>query len=274
MASQEQSHRQMKDFAGKIALVTGASSGIGRAPSRQLAAEGARLILTSRRQSVLEEVAAEVAPAEALPIAADLRDPAGIQRLAFIVKERFGHVDLLINNAGIGLHALSIDTPPEIVRDLFDLNFFAPIELIRQLVPLMPAGGAVVNISSVAGKLTLPHLNIYCASKFALNAFSDGLWIEIHHRAIHVMSVCPGYVETSFGENLLMGKPIGDVPGQKLFTITADECARASLDGLRRGKRTVVTPRIGWALIAFARIFPGFVFRRMTSRIKRDHNRT
>jgi short-subunit dehydrogenase len=262
----------MRDFAGKIAVVTGASSGIGRAISRQLAAAGARLILTSRRQSVLEEVAREIAPAEAVPIAADLRDWESLARLTATIKQRFGRLDLLVNNAGVGLHALSVDTPPDLVRQLFELNFFAPVELARQLVPLMPRGSAVINVSSIAGKIPLPDLNIYCASKYALNAFSDGLWIELRHRGIHVMSVCPGYVKTSFGENLLLGRPIDNVPGRKRFTISADECARATLDGLRRDRRTVVVPRIGWILIGFARLFPNFVFQRMADRIKRRNN--
>jgi short-subunit dehydrogenase len=262
----------MNNLSGKIALVTGASSGIGRALARQLAAAGASLILTSRRQSVLEEVASEIAPAEAVPIAADLRDPQAVERLTSGITERFGRLDLLVNNAGVGLHALSIDTPPDLVRQLFELNFFAPVELTRRLVPLMPRGAAVINIGSIAGKLPLPELNIYCASKYALNAFSDGLWIELRHRGIHAMSVCPGYVKTEFGENLLMGKPIGNVPGQKRFMISAEECARATLDGLARGRRTVVVPRIGWLLIAFARLFPNFVFSRMAGRVKRRDN--
>jgi len=272
MASQKPVYKIMHDLTGKIALVTGASSGIGRALARQLAAAGAGVVLTSRRQSLLEEVAREIAPAEAVPIAADLRDPEALERLTTGIKERFGRLDLLINNAGVGLHALSIDTPPELVRQLFELNFFAPVELARRLVPIMPRGAAVINISSIAGKLPLPGLNIYCCSKYALNAFSDGLWIELRHRGIHVMSVCPGYVKTAFGENLLMGKPVGNVPGRKRFTISADECARATLDGLARGKRTVVVPRIGWLLIAFARLFSNFVFSRMAGRVKARDN--
>lgn len=272
MASLKLVYKTMNDLTGKIALVTGASSGIGRTLARQLAAAGATLILTSRRQAVLEEVAREIAPAVAVAIAADLRHPEALARLTAGIKKRFGRLDLLFNNAGVGLHALSIDTPPELVRQLFELNFFAPVELTRQLVPIMPRGAAVINISSIAGKLPLPELNIYCSSKYALNAFSDGLWIELRQRGIHVMSVCPGYVKTAFGENLLMGKPVGNVPGQKRFSISTDECARATLDGLARGKRTVVVPRIGWLLIAFARLFPSFVFSRMADRVKRRDN--
>ena len=258
----------MNDYAGKTAVVTGASSGIGRALSRQLAARGARVILTARRQAVLEEVAREVEPAEGIPIAADLRDPAAIERLADAVRQCLGRVDLLVNNAGVGLHKAAIESPPEIVRQLFELNLFGPVELTRRLVPLIPRGGAIVNVSSIAGKVPLPNLNLYSASKYALNAFSDGLSMELRGEGIQVMKVCPGYVETAFGDSVLLGKLPQHVPGKKRFTISADECAEAILEGLRCGKRTVVTPRIGWLVVAIARLMPGVLFSRMAGHVK------
>lgn len=258
----------MNDYAGKTAVVTGASSGIGRALSRQLAARGARVILVARRQPVLEEVAREIEPAEGIPIAADLRDSAAIERLSNEIKQRVERVDLLVNNAGVGLHKAAIESPPEIVRQLFELNVFGPVELTRRLVPVMPRGGAVVNVSSIAGKVPLPNLNLYSASKYALNAFSDGLSMELHGKGIHVMKVCPGYVETAFGDSVLLGKIPHNVPGKSRFTISADQCAHAILEGLARGKRTVVTPRIGWLFIGLARLIPGFLFSRMAGHVK------
>ena len=258
----------MNDFAGKTALVTGASSGIGRALSRQLAARGARVILTARRQAALEAVAREIAPAESIVIAADLCGPAALEGLVDEVERHVQRLDLLVNNAGVGLHKAAIESPPEIVRQLFALNLFAPVELTRRLVPLIPPGGAVVNISSIAGKVPVPNLNLYSASKYALNAFSDGLWMELRRKGIHVMSVCPGYVDTPFGDNILLGRAPSKVPGKKYFTISADECALAALNGLSRGKRMVVTPRIGWLLVGVARLMPGLLFGRMAGRVR------
>jgi len=268
MASLRAGKQTMNDYAGKTAVVTGASSGIGRALSHQLAARGARVILTARRQAVLEEVAREIEPAEGIPMAADLRDPTAITRLSDEIKRRVERVDLLVNNAGVGLHRAAIESPSEIVRQLFELNVFGPVELTRQLVPLMPHGGAVVNVSSIAGKVPLPNLNLYSASKYALNAFSDGLSMELRGKGIHVMTVCPGYVETAFGDSVLLGKMSHKVPGKKRFAISADECALAILEGLGRGKRTVVTPRIGWLFIGIARLIPGFLFGRMAGHVK------
>ena len=250
-------------FAGKTVLITGASSGIGRALAHRLGAEGARLILTARSKERLDQVASEVSPAEAAVCPADLCDAASIDALCEDVQRRFGRIDILINNAGVGLYAPSYDTSPKSVRRLIDLNFLAPVELTRRFSPTIPRGGAVVNISSIAGKVPLPWLTLYSASKYALNAFSDGLRMELGKRGIAVLCVCPGYVDTPFRKNVLQGTIPEKVAGQSRFMITADECARATLEGLRKGKRTVVTPRIGWLLVLLARMLPHFVYDRM-----------
>ncbi len=121
----------------------------------------------------------------------------------------------------------------------------------------------MINISSIAGKVPLPWLTLYSASKYALNAYSDGLRVELGQAGIHVLCVCPGYVDTPFRENVLQGEIPEPVARQKLFMITAEQCAEATLDGLRRRKRTIVTPRIGWVLVVLARLLPGFLFARM-----------
>ncbi len=253
----------IKSFAGKTVLITGASSGIGRALAHRLGAEGAQLILTARSKERLDQVASEVSPAEAEVYPADLCDTASIDALCEDVQRRYGRIDILINNAGVGLYAPSYDTSPKSVRRLVDLNFLAPVELTRRFSPTIPRGGAVVNISSIAGKVPLPWLTLYSASKYALNAFSDGLRMELGKRGIAVLCVCPGYVDTPFRTNVLQGTIPEKVAGQSRFMITADECAQATLEGLRKGKRTVVTPRIGWLLVLLARMLPHFVYDRM-----------
>ena len=248
---------------GKTVFLTGASSGVGRVCARLLAAEGARLILTARSSDRLESVAREVHPAKVIVLPADLEDPSAISALCEETSRRVSTVDILINNAGVGLYAPSFEAPPELVRRMFALNFLAPVELVRRLKPLIPRGGAIVNISSIAGKVPLPWLSLYSASKFALNAFSDALRMELGASDIHVLSVCPGYVDTPFRDNVLQGAIPDKVAGQRRFMITAEQCAQATLEGLRRRKRTVVTPRISWVLVALARLFPGFLYRRL-----------
>ncbi len=250
-------------FEGKTALITGASSGIGRATALALGRVGVRLILTGRSRERLEEVAREVSPTEAVVIPADLCDRASLEQLASEARGRCKTIDILINCAGVGMYVPSFDADPVMLRRLFELNFFAPVDLTARILPVIPRGGAVVHISSIGGKVPLPWLSLYSASKYALNGYSDGLRMELNGRGIQVMCVCPGFVETPFRDNVLVGKIPPAVNRQRRFKITAEECADAIVDGLRKGKRTVVTPRIGWVLVALVRLFPGVIFPRM-----------
>ncbi len=251
------------DFRNKTALITGASSGIGRATAQALARQGVRLILSGRSRQRLEEVAREAAPAEAALIPADLCDPGDVDRLASEARALFPAIDILINCAGVGMYVPSFEADREMLRRLFELNFFAPVELTARLLPAIPRGGAVVNVSSIGGKIPLPWLSLYSASKYALNGYSDGLRMELNGRGIQVLSVCPGFVDTPFRDNVLTGEIPPAVNRQRRLKITAEQCAAAIIDGLRKRKRTVVTPRIGWALVALVRLFPGLVFPRM-----------
>jgi short-subunit dehydrogenase len=251
------------DFRNKTALITGASSGIGRATAQALARQGARLILTARSPERLEQVAREVAPAETALLPADLCDRAAVDKLAADARARFPSIDILINCAGVGMYVPSFEADPVMLRRLFELNFFAPVDLTGRLLPAIPRGGAVVNVSSIGGKIPLPWLSLYSATKYALNAYSDGLRMELTGRGIQVLSVCPGFVDTPFRDNVLTGSIPPAVDRQRRLKITAPQCAEAILDGLRKKKRTVVTPRLGWALIALVRLFPGIIFPRM-----------
>ena len=249
-------------FREKTFLITGASSGIGRACAARFAAEGARLILTSRRRDALEAAAAQAGGAAAV-IPADLTDANSAAALCERICADFPRLDGIVHSAGVGLYAPSYDSHPDKARRLLELNFLAPVEITRRLLPQMPDGGAVVTISSVAGKIPLPWLNLYSASKYALNAFSDGLRIELAERRIAVLNVCPCYVETPFQQNVLQGRVPANLAGDRMFKVTAEECAEAVVNGLRNGKRTIVVPRIGWLLVLAARLFPATVHGRM-----------
>ncbi len=239
---------------GKVALITGASRGIGAACAAELAGRGARLSLVARSEPGL----AAAGGREALVTAGDITDEAVRARAVERTLERFGRIDILINNAAAGLYLPAWDTPPEAARRLFELNFFAPLEMARLAAPHMRAqgGGAIVNVASVAAKATLPWLTLYSASKAALCALTDGLRVELAPHGIHAMAVCPGYVRTGFQEHALAGKPPESVRKSRRFTITAEVCARAIARGIEREARTVMAPRSAWLLVAAARLFP------------------
>lgn len=249
---------------GKVVLITGASEGIGAACVSAFRNRGARIALTARSAEKLQSTAS----AEDLVIPLDLYDVASRSDLIETTLNRFGRIDVLINNAGAGLYTPAHASDPELARKLFEMNFFAPLDLIRACTPHMKrqGGGTIVNVSSIAGVVTLPWFTLYSATKSALISLTDGLRVELRRDGIHCMSVCPGYVRTDFQKNILAGKvPTALGSMRNRWAITPEQCADAIVRGVMRQARTVVTPKIGHVLVAAARIFPGIVDRQLES---------
>ena len=143
---------------------------------------------------------------------------------------------------------------------LFELNFFAPLALAQLAAPyLRRTRGTVVNVSSIAGQISLPWLPVYSASKFALAAITSAQRTELKRDGVHVMGVFPGYVNTDFQAHAAGPRPPERVIQGKRFAVSAEECAEAIVDGIAHRKRMVVTPRTGWLLVWANRLFPGFV---------------
>ena len=153
----------------------------------------------------------------------------------------------------------------EQARVLMELNFFAPLALSQLVVPHMRArrSGMIVNVGSIAGKVTLPWMTLYSVSKYALGSWTEGLNMELRRDGVHAMIVCPGYVQTAFQKNALAGHAPARVQQARSFAIRPEECARAIRRGVERNARTVVTPAAGWIFVAAMRLFPGFVLKRM-----------
>ena len=248
---------------GKVVLITGASQGIGAACAGEFARAGARLSLTARSEDGLQRAA----PPDALLTTGDLTQEETRRAVVKRTLERFGSVDILINNAGAGLYSPSWNTPLEDVKWLLDLNVLAPLALAQLVVPPMRAqrSGLIVNVGSIAGQISLPWLTIYSASKFALGALTEGMRMELKRDGVRTMIVCPGYVKTAFQQNARGGQPPAAMVQGRRFAITPQQCARAIRMGVERNARTVVTPRMGWLLIGAARLFPGFVEGRLAA---------
>lgn len=190
----------MSADARPVALVTGASSGIGRATALLLARSGYRVLATVRsdlREASLRSEAAGL-PIEILRL--DLADEAGASRVAQEVLRRAGRIDVLVNNAGYAKLGAAEDLPRADLRHQFEVNVFGAMQLCRELIPTMRAqrSGRIVNVSSLAGKVSVPLMGAYCASKFALEAFSDALRAEVKPAGIRVILVEPGPVSTNF----------------------------------------------------------------------------
>ena len=247
---------------GKVVLITGASQGIGAACARVFSERGARLSLVARSAEGL----AQVGDKNTLRTAGDVTDPGVRSRTVEATMERFGHIDILINNAGAGIFLPSAEAPIDAVRRMFELNVFAMLGMVQLAVPHMrrQGGGFIVNIGSIAGKVTLPWLTLYSASKYAVGSFTDGLRMELKRDGIHAMTVCPGYVRTAFAANAITGVAPGSFGGGKLFTIDAQTCAEAVARGVERNSRTVVIPRGGWLFVMLERLFPSLVDYKLT----------
>ena len=246
----------MKKLAGKVALITGASMGIGEAIARVLAADGATVALAARSREKLEVLARSL-PTEAIAIQADVSRPEEVRAMVARTVEHFGRMDILVNNAGVGMYASVADMKPDQFERLVATNWLGPVHAIQAAVPHMKrqGGGTIVNISSVAGKVALPWMGAYCASKFALNALSSSLRMELRPENIHVLTVCPGRVKTPFTENAYK-----DFATSPLYPggISAERVARAVLRGVHRKKREIVVPAdnrlFGWLHGLFPRL--------------------
>lgn len=233
------------ELTDRVAIVTGASEGIGRALAQLLVSEGAQVVLAARSKDKLEALAAELGSERALAVPTDVAQPAQVERLVARTVEWFGGVDILVNNAGFGIYGLVEEMDWEHFRQMWEVNFFGAVACTRAALPhLRQRGGAVVNISSVAGKIPLPYMAGYCATKFALNAFSDGLRMELARAGVHVLTVCPGRVRTNFHQAAYRdGKDLPKIFQQRHPTgVAAEAVARVTVKALRRGRREVVIP--------------------------------
>jgi short-subunit dehydrogenase len=252
----------MDSLQGKVVIVTGASQGIGARLAHALRERGALLTLVARNETALRAVAGP----DDLVIPCDLTRDAGRDAIVEETAASRGRIDVLINNAGRGSYYSPSNAPLADARNLFDLNFFAPFHLAQLAIPwLKQTKGTIVNVSSIAGQISLPWLPVYSASKFALASVTSTQRIELRRHGVNVMGVFPGYVDTGFQAHAEGAAPPASIVKGKRLAISAIECAEAIVRGIERRSSVVVTPRIGWMLVLFNRFFPAVVESRMES---------
>src|ERR1041384_5826391 len=195
----------MSSLIGKTAIVTGGSRGIGLAIARALVKSDANVMITGTTQEHLDSAQRDLG-AKALAQAADVRDYADVERAFDAAASTFGGIDILINNAGVGVFTPVADMTIEQWHDVIDTNLTGVFYCCRAALPHMRRrGGWIINISSLAGKNAFPEAAAYCASKSGLNAFSEALMQEVRHDGIRVAYVMPGSGNTSFGGHQTAG---------------------------------------------------------------------
>jgi len=249
------------DMAGKVVVVTGASMGIGEAIAKIFADAGASVVLLSRDASRAEAARHRVGHTDrTLALACDVRNREEIDRALALTLHHFDRVDVWVNNAGVGIRDSVADMEPSALRELFETNFFGAVACMQAVVPAMreEGGGTIINISSVAGHISVPFMALYSASKFAVNAIGKGARLELKRDNIHVLTVCPGYVSTDFGAHLVANRQ-GNIRPQSVRGVTAERVAQAAYRGYRKRKREVVVPWTMIPVIKLYQLFPGLV---------------
>ena len=246
---------------GKVAVVTGASSGIGEATARELALRGASVVLASRAMDKLEALRREISASGGLALAVetDVSDRDSVEAMVGRTVGELGSLDILVNNAGLGLSGRITEVRAEDVRHVFEVNTIGPLNCIQSALPHMGKGGRIINVSSVVGRRAIPKVGAYCASKFALNALSDALRIEVADRGISVTSVYPGTTRTSFRENSRRTRD--EKRGWRPKGVTPDKVAQKIADAAERGPRDVYVTLSDRLFVAGVTLFPGLADR-------------
>lgn len=270
--------RERRSFRGSVVLVTGGSRGLGLMIARQLAAEGAKLVLCARDEHELEQAGREVAAVgtEVLILPCDISQPDQVRELMTTIEKRHGRLDVLINNAGIMQVAPMGSLSDFDFRRAMDVNFWGMYHCSREALPLLEAAkqqveagerqvltGRIVNITSIGAEVVFPHLLPYACAKFAARAFSEGLSVELARAGIRVTTVLPGLMRTgSFLHALFKGKArrefqwfalSASLPG---LSMSASRAARRIVEAARQGEAFVTVGMAASALRAFHALFP------------------
>lgn len=249
------SRRSVKDAR---TLVTGASSGIGRALALELARGGARLIVTARREKRLAELASEIQTLgrEVHCVAGDITEPPVRERLMATARDRWDGLDLLINNAGVGAIGPFAAASPDRMRRVMEVNFFAPVETTRLAIPLLRQGTTpmIVNVGSVLGHRGIPKKSEYCASKFALHGWTDSLRCELAADRIDVLLVSPSTTQSEFFDRVLEAN--GELAWRKLGAMRSEAVARLAVRAIRAGRHEIILTLGGKLLVWSDRLCP------------------
>jgi short-subunit dehydrogenase len=249
------------ELEGKVVVVTGASMGIGEEIAKIFAAKGASVVLLSRDASRAEGARHRVGHTDrTLALACDVRQREEIDRVLGLTLHHFDRVDVWVNNAGVGIRDSVAEVEMSACRELFETNFFGTLHGMQAVIPLMKeqGGGTIINISSVVGYIPVAFMAPYSASKFAVNALGKCARVELKRDNINVLTVCPGYVRTDFGEHVVANRGVTERP-QSVQGITAERVARATYDGYRKRKREIIVP---WTVIPAVKLYqmlPGLV---------------
>jgi short-subunit dehydrogenase len=247
----------------KIVIITGASSGIGEALAREYAVRGYKLSLGARRIEKLEALKEEFTGSEILCLKTDVSKEDDCRNLIEKTIERFGRIDILINNAGVSMRALFQDTDLEVVHRIMDINFYGTVYCTKFALPwLLDSKGSLVGVISIAGHVGLPGRSAYSASKFAIRGFLDTLRIENLHKGLHVLVAAPGFTATEVRKVALSadGSAQGETPRNESEMMTAETCAHLIIKAIDKRKRSLILTIVEGKITVFlSKFFPALL---------------
>lgn len=250
------------DFKHKVIIITGASSGIGKACAEEFAKRGASLVLAARQYVTLCEITAGLEKEygiKALAVQADVSKEADCQQLIKQALLTFGKIDVLINNAGLSMRALFDELDLSILKNLMDVNFWGTVYCTKYALPeILKTKGSIVGVSSIAGYRGLPGRTGYSASKFAMNGFMESLRTELLKTGVHVMVACPGFTASNIRVAALAkdGASHGETSMEEGKMMSAEEVALNIVDGIAARKRTLIMTGQGKLTVWINKLLP------------------
>jgi len=249
----------------KVVIITGASSGIGKALAIEFASRGANLVLAARQYVALCELTESLIKQYNIQAVAVQCDVSNEEDCSHLIKQTiltFNKIDVLVNNAGISMRALFKDVDLKVLKTLMDVNFWGTVYCTKYALPhIQKTGGSIVGVSSIAGYKGLPGRTGYSASKFAMNGFLDALRIENLKTGVHVLTACPGFTASNIRNTALAkdGSQQGESTLEEGKMMTAGEVAKIIVDGVENRTRTLIMTGQGKVTVALSKFFPAWL---------------
>lgn len=265
----------LKTTKDKVVIITGASSGIGKALALEYATRGAHVVMAARNEERLRQAAEEVSASgvKVLAIVTDVSLEADCKNLINKSIEEFSGIDVLINNAGISMRALFADTDLDVIRQLMDINFWGMVYCTKYALPyLLETKGSVVGISSIAGYKGLPGRTGYSASKFAMHGFLETLRIENMKKGLHVLIACPGFTASNIRNTALNEKGMvqGESPRDEGKMMSAEEVAGHIANAIAKRKDRLTLTFQGKLTVILNKFFPKFMDKQVYNHMAKE----
>jgi len=253
----------------KVVVITGASSGIGKALAEEYASKGFNLVLAARRIERLKELEEKLSNVEVLSVKTDVTIESDCKNLIDSAIKKFGKIDILINNAGISMRASTINVEMNVIRKVMDVNFWGTVYCTKFALPyLLASKGSLVGVMSIGGYVGLPARSGYSASKFAMRGFLDSVRVEHRRSGLHVLIAAPGFTTSEIRKSALIadGSQQGDTPRDENKMMSAEECARRIYNAVEKRRRKLILTFIqGKATVLVAKLWAdlvdGFIYR-------------